>query len=293
MQQVSSRILGRQAVQSSLPESDWEQNWQFSRALIEKIKKHRIMSHPIMQALSGGKLDFEHIRTFHLEFYYGFVQLFTDTVLRAMFNASQIEGRLGLMAKSFARFLLQLNLLEELGFKPGFGFDGSYLGNPNDAHYIQFCETLSQLSIEPKMIANYFPMASSLACRATFESCHSDYLLAITILAVSESVFHDYAGVLAKGVGQATDIDITRGYHSIHVEDETGESIEDNHAEDGWFLFCQAVNANRYDEVEHHIEVWLNTWTTFLDDLLAERFIKNQAYPNYGHLRDECDSQIG
>jgi hypothetical protein len=275
--QLSARELGRQAILNTVPKSEWEQNWQFSRALIHEIENHRIMNHPIMQALNGGKLNFEQMRIVHLEFFHAFAQVFTDAVIQAMFTASQLESRLGPAAKPSARFLLQFNLLEELGFKPGFGSDGSYHGNPSGAHYAQFCDTLDKLQVEPKTVNQYVPMASSLACRATFESSYDDHLLMTTLLAVSETVFHDYAGIWAKGVSQSTDIDVNKGYHSIHVEDESGESIEDGHAEDAWILFCQAVSAERYDEVKHDIYVWLNTWTTFLNDLLEGRFIQNQA----------------
>ncbi|MFN6567565.1 hypothetical protein [Dendronalium sp. ChiSLP03b] len=274
--QLSARELGRQAIINTVPESEWQQNWQFSRALIEEINSHRIMSHPIMQALNGGQLSFEQMRVVHLEFFHAFAQVFTDAVIQAMFTASQLESRLGPAAKPSARFLLQFNLLEELGFKPGFGSDGSYEGNPNGAHYAQFCDTLAKLHVDPKKINQYVPMASSLACRATFESCYGDHLLMTTLLAVSETVFHDYAGIWATGVAQSTDIDVTKGYHSIHVEDETGVSIEDGHSEDAWILFSQAVTSDRYDVVKHHIYVWLNTWTAFLDDLLAGRFLQNQ-----------------
>jgi hypothetical protein len=274
--QLSARELGRQAIINTVPPSEWEQNRQFSRILIAEIESHPIMNHPIMEALNGGQLSFEQMRVVHLEFFHAFAQVFTDAVIQAMFTASQLESRLGLGAKSSARFLLQFNLLEELGFKPGVDADGFYNGNPSGAHYVQFCETLAKLQIESQTVNKYVPMASSLACRASFENCYGDYLLMTALLAVSETVFHDYAGIWAQGVAQSTDIDVTQGYHSIHVENESGVSIEDGHAEDAWILFCQAVSLDRYDEIKHDIHVWLDTWNVFLDDLLSGRVVQNQ-----------------
>jgi hypothetical protein len=35
----------------------------------------------------------------------------------------------------YPRFLLNLNILDEFGFRPGFDQDGYYSGNPEYAHY--------------------------------------------------------------------------------------------------------------------------------------------------------------
>ncbi|MNF09212.1 hypothetical protein D3C80_2098240 [compost metagenome] len=72
----------------------------------------------------------------------------------------------------------------------------------------------------------------------------------------------------------ATDIDVSRGYHSIHVETETGESIEDGHSEDAWILFCQAITEDRFEEMVQRVDLWLKVWNDFCNDLLAGRAAK-------------------
>jgi hypothetical protein len=273
-QTFTARELSRQAIRNSLSAADWERNWQVSQNLLEQINAHRIMKHPIMKALSGGAVTFEQMRQIHLEFFHAFAQIFTDAVIQTMFTTSQLEPRLGLGAKAAARFLLQFNLLEELGFKPGIDTDDSFCGNHRLAHYIQYGETLSQLGVTPAMLANHIPMTSSVACRATFEGCYGDHVMMSALLAVSETVFHDYATLWAMGVSQTTNIDVTQGYHSIHVEDETGQSIEDGHSEEAWILFTQAIIPERYEEIQHKIQVWLTIWASFLDDLISERSVK-------------------
>lgn len=260
------RDVARVAIQNTLSPTLWKENWKFSESLVKIIREHRIMSHPIMDAFERGKFDKEQIRFIHIEFYQAFADVFTDAVIQAMFKASCLEN-LKPTAKVTARFLLQFNLLEELGFKPNPEIDDSFFGNPKWAHFSQYYETLTALSFNQAALSNYIPLASALACRATFESAYDDYLLLMTVLATSEVVFHDYASLWAKAVSKATEIDVTKGYHSIHVEDETGDSIEDGHAHDAWLLVTQAVNADRYQEIEHKLEVCLNTWASFLDDL--------------------------
>lgn len=274
---LSARELTHNQLRDTLTIAQWEENWQFVCTQVDKIKNHRIMRHPIIEYLKSGHFQKEQMRNIHLEFYHAFVQVFTDSVIQAMFTASQLERRLGPTAKTSARFLLQFNLLEELGYKPGYGPDGSFQGNPNGAHYFQFFKVLQQLDVDTNTAVNYLPMASSLAGRATFENCYSDYLLLVSTLAASETAFHDYANFWATGVALGTDIDVSQGYHSIHVESETGESVEDCHAEDAWTLVTQALTKDRYDEVERHLLLTLNTWTAFLDDLINSKFIDDQS----------------
>ncbi len=274
-QTSNARELSRQAIRNSLSPTEWERNWQFSQKLIEQINDHHIMRHPITKAFSHGEVTFEQMRQFHLEFSYGVVQVFIDAIIQAMLTASQLEPRLGLEAKTAARFLLQFNLLEELGFTPGIDTDGSFCGNHRLAHCIQYGETLAQLGVTPTMLANYIPKASSVACRANFENCYSDHVMMSAILASAETVFHDFANPWALGVSKVTNIDITQGFHSIHVESETGQSIEDVHSEEGWMLFTQAITPERYEEIQHKIQVWLSTWSSFLDDSIVERSVKD------------------
>jgi len=54
-----------------------------------------------------------------------FGQVFTDALLMAMLKSDELEIRLGAVAKVSARILLQINLSDELGFKPGVSSDGS------------------------------------------------------------------------------------------------------------------------------------------------------------------------
>ncbi|MDT3251682.1 hypothetical protein QZQ97_12180 [Serratia sp. root2] len=232
------------------------------------------MTNPILSKMNSGEFNLNQMKVFHLEFYHAFAQVFTDAVIEALSSAKQLEGRLGARAKMAARFLLQINLLDELGFHPGTGSDGSYNGQPALAHYVQFFNTIEQLGMSEDEVKAWMPMSSSVACRATFENAYGDYPQLVALLAVAETVFHDFATPWAKSVDVATDIDVSRGYHSIHVETETGESIEDGHSEDAWILFCQAITEDRFEEMVQRVDLWLKVWNDFCNDLLAGRAAK-------------------
>ncbi|RDK97435.1 hypothetical protein C8D90_101885 [Enterobacillus tribolii] len=268
---LSARQLGRDAIVVTIGKENYRRNYQFAKRLIDRIESHPLMSNPILSKMNGGEFDAHQMKVFHLEFYHAFAQVFTDAVIEALRSTTQLERRLGGRAKMAARFLLQLNLLDELGFQPGTGSDGGYNGQPSLAHYVQFFNTMEQLGMSEREVKAWLPMSSSVACRATFENTYGDYTQLIGLLAVAETVFHDFATPWAKSVGVATDIDVTTGYHSIHVETDTGESIEDGHSEDAWILFCQAITEDRYDEITQHVDLWLKVWNDFCHDLLAGR----------------------
>ncbi|ANS41643.1 hypothetical protein Q5A_005805 [Serratia inhibens PRI-2C] len=271
---LSARQLGRDAIAATVEKNNYQRNHKFAKRLIDRVESHPLMTNPILSKMNGGEFDLNQMKVFHLEFYHAFAQVFTDAVIEALSSAKQLEGRLGARAKMAARFLLQINLLDELGFHPGTGSDGSYNGQPALAHYVQFFNTIEQLGMSENEVKAWMPMSSSVACRATFENAYGDYPQLVALLAVAETVFHDFATPWAKSVDVATDIDVSRGYHSIHVETETGESIEDGHSEDAWILFCQAITEDRFEEMVQRVDLWLKVWNDFCNDLLAGRAAK-------------------
>ncbi len=262
------RKSGREAIQSSVPAELWSQNLDFSQRLLEMVNKHPIMQHPIIAELDAGQHDLVAQRFFHLEFRHAFAQIFTDGLICAMLTSSQLEPRLGAVGKVAARFLLQLNVLDELGFQPNAADSNDYAGNPQLSHYVQFDATLNQLGITPADLRDFRPSEPAIACRATFEGNYQDHALLATVLAISESVFTKFCGPWAKNVGAKTGIDVSDGYHSIHVEQD-GKFIDDDHSEDAWYVFRQAVTPDRYEEIMNKANTWLDTWTAFLNFLAA------------------------
>lgn len=265
---ANPRESGREAVKKSVPIDLWDKNCAFADKVKALITKHRLWKHPVTALLSTEKLNPEITRTVHLEFAHAFAQIFTDSLIYAMARTTDLEKRLGPLGKVSARFLLQLNLLDELGYAPNTEITGEYAGNPSKAHYMQFAETLKQLGAKTEDILSFKPSPSAKASRKTFTDHYEDYVLLTGVLACAEQVFTRFAGPWAKSVALSTNIDTTKGYHAIHVEDAHGEFIDDDHSEDSWFLFRQAVTPERYDEIHKKIESWLDTWYDFGDNVI-------------------------
>ncbi|MDB5038828.1 MAG: hypothetical protein JWQ35_2356 [Bacteriovoracaceae bacterium] len=262
------RAVCRAAIEQSVPPDLWAKNVAYVDELKALIATHRMSRHPVKGVLNTEKLNPEVTKAIHLEFAHGFAQIFTDSLIHAMAQSADLEPRLGPAGKVTSRFLLQLNLLDELGFFPNDEVTGDYWGTPFLAHYIQFVKTLESLGSSASEILNYKPSPASKAARKTFTDHYNDYVLLTAVLACAETVFTLYAGPWAKSVSLSTDIDTSEGYHAIHVDDEHGESIDDDHSEDSWYIFRQAIVPERYDEVKKRVTIWLDLWNDFADNTM-------------------------
>ncbi len=256
----------RDAVKASIPPALWEQNCNFVDRMIQKTRAHRIYAHPIIKDLNTLKLNAETTRYFHLEFGYAFAQIFVDSLMHAMAHCASLEEPYGPAAKVSARFLLQLNVLDELGFIPSKTPDGWY-GNPFASHYMEFMRTCDMLGADEKYRKTYVPSAQAEVSRRTFTDQYQDYELAISVLAAAEQVFANYAGPWAGCVARSSTLNTQTGYHKIHVEDEHGHSLDDDHSEDSWTLLRQGVTPHRYAEIEKKMTYWMDCWASHGDML--------------------------
>src|SRR5688572_7376417 len=113
------RESGRKLIELTVPEGEWKRNVAFSHELQKSIiDKHKLCRHPLIGLLNTEKLNTEVTKMIHFEFSYAFAEIFTDSLIQAMITSASLEPRMGPAAKVSARFLLQLNLLDELGYKP-------------------------------------------------------------------------------------------------------------------------------------------------------------------------------
>ena len=258
---------GRKEVKNTVENSTWESNVAFSEKMKSLLAKHPLSTHPLKEFFEKETLSDKASYLIHLEFGYGFAQIFTDAVLEAMSKARQLETRLGPKAKVTARFLWAINLMDEIGYAPGENGD-QYRGHPFGAHYYQYVDMFDRLGGKMSDLIEFSPSPETLAARKTFEDNYGDYKKLSTVLALSESIFDNFAGAWADNVERSTGVDTSTGYHTIHVEDEHGESVDDDHSEDGWTLVRQALEESDYDDIEKSVIEWLDCWYKFADKMM-------------------------
>ena len=99
------------------------------------------------------------------------------------------------------------------------------------------------------------------------------------MLAGIETAFIPYYGPWAANTIAVCPTDVfAKGYHSIHVKDETGAVVDHDHSEDSWYIVRQAVMLDRYAEIEAFLGDILEEWARFIDMLAAkDREVKRAA----------------
>lgn len=144
-------------MKNSISEEQWNKNVKFLSDLRAEISNHPVSKHPAIQLLNDGLIDKETLKHIHLEYRHAIVQVFTDALLMAQFQTKQLEPRLLSGSKMFPRFLLNLNILDEFGFRPALDKDGYYSGNPQYAHYPLFEDVLNEFDLTQAERNNYQP----------------------------------------------------------------------------------------------------------------------------------------
>lgn len=263
-----SRAEARQIIEDSVGTRQWALNQEIVTQLQKKLLTHPLQKHPILMLMGDGRIDLEIQKIAHLEFAHAFSQPFTDLLLSAMLDTVELREQQGPTGQMSARFLIGLNLLEELGFTldPESTDD---ISTPHHSHYLELLKSIKALGISDEERDSYQPSSASLQIREMMKDARGNLLAELTCLTVSESLFPIFSGSWAESVQHSGGINIESGFHSIHVEDEDGNNIEDDHGGDAWHLLTQALSAERSQEADDLMNDWLNVITSFLDGIAS------------------------
>jgi hypothetical protein len=272
------REVSRQIVRESVDPQTWRKNLAFTHKLEAMIKASRLFNHPVIASFARKEFTLASMAIVHSEVRAGFAEHFGDALIRLMQTTGTLERRLGAKAKMAARFLIQLNVLEELGYKPTPLGKTGFCGHPGFSHYWQLLETLTALGEPEAAWAAYVPSPEALAARETLLGNFDDHLRLAVVLAGIETGFIPYYDPWAANTIAVSQTDISGGYHSIHVEDASGAVVDHDHSEDSWYIVRQAATPDRYAEIEAFLADLLERWARFIDMLAAkDREIKRAA----------------
>ena len=264
------RHSSRQLIKDTVDPALWAQNEAFTRRLVQTMQAHRLHNHPILDAWKAGEFTMDGIRLVHMEVRAAFLEVFTESLLRLMQTTSQLEPTHGYKAKLAARFLVQLNVLEELGFQPDAKGTGDFVGHPSLAHYWRLADAMTTLGLTEADWRGHQPSPEAAATRRTMDENQDDHLKLVVLLAGIETVFMPYYSPWAmNSLKVCPALNVPNGYHSVHVEDDEGHFVDDDHSEDSWYVVRQALTPARYDEIEHFTAGLLDIWAGLFDSLLA------------------------
>ncbi|MBA3772885.1 MAG: hypothetical protein H0X13_10475 [Ramlibacter sp.] len=270
---IDPRTASRQLIKESVDLSLWERNQTFTLRLIkDTIQAHRLHTHPILEAWQNEEFDLRGIQVVHMEIRAAFLEVFSESLLRLMQTASQLEGSLGYRAKLAARFLVQLNVLDEIGFKLAPSSNDNSIGHPSFAHYWLLADAMTTLGLDEAGWRAHATSAQARAVRATLEDNQDDHLRLSVLLACIETVFMPYYSPWAKNsIRVCPALRAPGGYHSVHIENDEGHFVDDDHSEDSWYIVRQALVPGRYQEIERFTTDLLDTWAQLFDVLLTHR----------------------
>ncbi|MDU9391291.1 hypothetical protein [Pseudomonas sp. zfem002] len=245
---LDARTQARRAIREALPEGTWLENEAFTRTLADVVQTHRFCRHPLIDAMNTWEIDLTWLKSFYLDTVHAISGRFTDYLVQAMLNCSALQPRLGARAASAARFLLQINTLDELGFVPG-DQDGHFCGDPDNGHLNQLLKVIADIGISEGEQASYVASKASDDVARVIDQHRHDHLYLATVLAVLESSLNPWTECWARGTAIATGMDISQGYHAIHTADHDGHLIDDDHSEDSWYIVRQALTAPDHEPI--------------------------------------------
>lgn len=265
--QIGARTAARNAVRESIADAQWTRNDTFTRELSAELQQHAFVQHPLITAMNAGEGSLEWLRGFYLDTVHAVSGRFIDYVLQAVLNCAQIEDRVGRRGVTAARFLLQINVIDELGFEPGKSVEG-FVGNPANAHVLQLYDVLGQLGISEAMVRAHRPSCAAIHMASVLETNRNDHLRLATVLAAYESTLSPWSDCWASATRALSTVDTDRGYHAIHVEDHEGHVVDDDHSEDSWHIVRQAMTSDRTQEVHHLCLHLMDTCRAYVDHQL-------------------------
>lgn len=257
-------------MKNSISADAWNNNVNFLKTLRAEISNHPVSKHPAIQLLNDGLIDKETLKHIHLEYRHAIVQVFTDALLMAQFQTKQLEPRLLSGSKMYPRFLLNLNILDEFGFRPALDKDEYYSGNPEYAHYPLFEDVLDDFELTQAERNNYLPSIIAQKVRAYLENSFHCYRSVTALLAVAEEEVILFSPALRQAT-HSVGFDVSSGYYHVHgvSHDATSEAADDDHEDDLWFVLAQACTEADYTSIRKICFEYCDLWQQFWDEQIV------------------------
>ena len=249
-------------IHHSLPREQWLSNELHIDNLKKSMYEHALFQHPILKEMLKKKLSFEHLQEIHTHYFHAIVHIFTDALSMLIFQAQQLDHHSQLhketrqTAKIYARYLLSLNLMDELGFNSAILEKSS----PNKSHLVYFTQLMKQLNISTQHI----PCAEALAIQNFIKAHYQEYDHLLLLLACTEKQVIYFSQALSQNLFQYNP-HYCKGYYDCHGEADHSDCLanDDNHEEDLWCLLTQCFTNQQEQKLDQLEQNYLALWTHF------------------------------
>jgi hypothetical protein len=226
-----------------------------------EMRKHRLFSHPVFESLKQGEFDKQSLQELHLD-YRLIVKQFTDIILMTQFKTREL-AIINDDIFMATRFLITLNIFDELGFWPG---DNQYLGNPSLSHFRLFDQVISDLNIEKNVKEKFINSIEAKHLYEYLETNITDLNVLLVYLIITEEGAMYYSPAMRESASKFG-VDVTKGYYNVHgdTEDEMTEGEDDLHQEDIVRIMQLVVNEENYSNFLTLSQIICDLWADFWD----------------------------
>jgi len=240
---------------------DYKGNAKLIDKLLLEMRKHRLFSHPVFEALRDGVLNKKAVCNLHLD-YRLIVKQFTDLILITQFKTRELSSLSDNLFMD-SRFLITLNIFDELGFWPG---DKQYLGNPNLSHFMLFDKVIEDLNISEEEKNNFKNSVEAKYLYEYLENSMNDLHRLLVYLIITEEGAMYYSPAMRKSAKQYG-IDVSKGYYNVHgdTNDTLTEGEDDLHQEDIVKIMQIVITEENYLQFESTFHTLCELWANFWD----------------------------
>ncbi|MFC5077125.1 hypothetical protein VTH8203_03301 [Vibrio thalassae] len=258
------RENARKEMMESVGAETWTYGKNFAKQLRSKIFQHPVATNPMIRAMNEGQFSFQQMRHIHLEYRHAIVQIFVDALLKLTFNCESFDNNLKPGSKQAPRFLILLNLLDELGFLPGLDESGYYKGNPIYSHYPLYEDVLYAYQISDEDRKHYEPSVISSKVRECLQAEYNNVLGLAALLATAEIQVMLFSPPLRENSAKVG-INTDEGYYMVHGCADNGQEFanDDDHEADLWLLVAMLVNSDNAASVENVVMNYCDLWDEF------------------------------
>ncbi|MCF9033685.1 hypothetical protein [Acinetobacter nectaris] len=258
----SSRYIAIDLLKKSIPLTIWNESKENLDHLKEEILAHPLFKHSIIEKLNNANYSLEKIQDIHLEYQHSIVEIFTDALLMAQFQAKQLDPKIFPTIKMYPRFLIAFNINDEFGLSSE---NNSYQNTPLNAHFCLFHRVLHDLKISKNKIDDYKCSSESNNVRLFLESTYSDYIKIVLALAIAEQQVITFSPPLKEAV-KGLNIPTNEGYYDVHgtTDDTSISAADDLHEEDLWLLLNHSLHLTNFSEIREtalkYCDLWYEFW---------------------------------
>lgn len=247
-------------LRQSISREDWLRNLKEIESIKHEIGQHKLFNHSIIEKLNQGEISLPHIQFIHLEYQNSIVEIFTDALLMAQFQAKQLDKKIVSSIKMQPRFLLSLNTIDEFGLS--YGKQGNITSL--NSHFCLYKKVLLDLGISSQDELNHIYTDESQNLRNYLEGAYESYPTLILLLAIAEQQVIAFSSALKNAV-EYLGIDIKNGYYYVHgtTEENTKNASDDLHENDLWLLLTHSLHLSSVPTLKQAALVYCNYWDNF------------------------------